>query len=152
MRRFGQLGAAIALTAALGSLAPAPAAVGAPRHAERHELFVRTNDSRDAFGRADVGILRDISRLVRHHSAWMARTGTFKHTSDPASAYLKGVAWKAWGENIAVSGGTMRDVEKAFMQSPDHKANILNTCFRHVAIGVVRDDAGAAWVTVFFWG
>jgi uncharacterized protein YkwD len=38
------------------------------------------------------------------------------------------------------------------MQSPDHRSNILNTCFRHVAIGTVRDDAGALWVTVFFYG
>jgi uncharacterized protein YkwD len=115
-------------------------------------MFVRTNGSRDTFGRADVAINRHMSRLVRQHSAWMSRTGKFQHTSDPASAYLKGVTWHCWGENIAVSGGSIRDVEKAFMHSPDHRANILNPCFDHVAIGVVRDGDGVAWVTVFFYG
>ena len=152
MRRFLQLGATVALTAALGGLLPAPAAVAASRHAERHEMLVRTNGSRDAFGRSDVSINRHMSRLVKRHSSWMARTGNFQHTADPAGAYLKGVSWHCWGENIAVSGGSMRDVEKAFMHSSEHRANILNPCFEHVAIGVVRDGDGVAWVTVFFYG
>jgi uncharacterized protein YkwD len=152
MRRFRQLGVTVALAAALGGLLPSPPAVAGGRYTERHELFDRTNGSRDAYGRADVRIDRDMSRLVRRHSAWMARTGTFKHTADPAKSYLQGVQWHCWGENIAMSGGSMRDVQKAFMHSPDHKANILDPCFRHVAIGVVRDDDGTAWVTVFFYG
>jgi uncharacterized protein YkwD len=152
MRRFLQLGVTVALTLALGAVVSAPAAVAVGRDAERHELLVRTNDSRGSFERSDVRIDRQMSQLVRRHSSWMARTGSFRHTSDPGSAYLKGVAWHCWGENIAVSGGSMRDVEKAFMHSPDHRANILNPCFKHVAIGIVRDDDGVAWVTVFFYG
>jgi len=50
-----------------------------------------------------------------------------------------------------VSGGTIVDVEKAFMASPEHRANILNSCFKHVAIGATRVD-GVLWVTVFFYG
>jgi uncharacterized protein YkwD len=152
MRRFLQLGATIALTAALGGVLSGAPAAAAGRYAERHEMFERTNGSRDAFDRADVAINKHISRLVKRHSSWMARTGNFEHTSHPAAAYLKGVSWRCWGENIAVSGGSMHDVEKAFMHSPDHRANILNPCFTHVAIGVVRDADGTAWVTVFFYG
>jgi uncharacterized protein YkwD len=152
MRRFLQLGVTVAVAAVLGGLTPAAPAVAGTRYAERHEMLERTNGSRDAFGRSDVAINRQMSKIARRHSAWMASTGNFEHTAHPASAYLKGVSWRCWGENIAVSGGSMRDVEKAFMHSPEHRANILNSCYRHVAIGVVRDGDGAAWVTVFFYG
>ena len=81
----------------------------------------------------------------------MANNNKLVHTSNPAAAYLKGMSWHCWGENIAVSGGTIADVEKAFMASPEHRANILNSCFKHVAIGATRVD-GALWVTVFFYG
>jgi uncharacterized protein YkwD len=37
------------------------------------------------------------------------------------------------------------------MNSPSHRANILNRRFRHVAVGTVRRD-GTLWVTVFFYG
>jgi uncharacterized protein YkwD len=152
MWKYRQLAAMLSLTAAVCVLAPSAPAVAAARSVERHELLQRTNGSRDAFSRADVAINRSISRLVKRHSSWMARTGNFEHTKHPAAEYLKGVAWHCWGENIAMSSGSMRDVEKAFMHSPEHRANILDPCFKHVAIGVVRDGDGIAWVTVFFYG
>jgi uncharacterized protein YkwD len=154
MRRFVRLSATIAVAAAFAGLVPGTPAVaaGGGRYKDRHAMFVATNDSRQTHDRKRVAIDREISRIAKHHSAWMARTGKLVHTKDPGGAYLKGVNWRCWGENIAVSGQTVPEIEKAFMQSPDHRANILNTCFRHVAIGTVRDDAGALWVTVFFYG
>jgi len=153
MRKLGQLGASIAIVAAITGLLPgAPAFAGSTQGNERHEMLLRTNVSRYSHGRSDVAMNRRISKLVHRHSVWMGSTGKFEHTKNPSSSYLQGVPWRCWGENIAVSGGTMRDVEKAFMASSEHKANILNSCFRHVAIGVYRDADGAAWVTVFFYG
>ena len=153
MRRFLQLSATIAIVAALTGLLPGtPAFAGSSRYKERHQLLLKTNQSRHAFDRASVAINREMSRIARRHSVWMSRTRSFQHTKHPASVYLQGVPWRCWGENIALSGGTMRDVQKAFMTSPEHKANILDPCFRHVAIGVFRDGDGAAWVTVFFYG
>jgi uncharacterized protein YkwD len=153
MRRFVQLGATIAMVAAMTGLLPgSPALAGSSRYKERHRMLLQTNQSRHVFARANVAIDRGMSTIARHHSVWMASTGKFQHTHDPARVYLQDTPWRCWGENIAVSGGSMRDVEKAFMASPDHKANILDRCFHHVAIGVFRDGDGAAWVTVFFYG
>jgi uncharacterized protein YkwD len=152
MRRYLQLAAILSLTAALCGLVPGAPAVAGNRSTERHEMLLRTNGSRHDFGRAHVAIDRQMSRIARRHSAWMSSTGKFQHTAHPASTYLKGVAWHCWGENIALSSGSIRDIEKAFMHSPEHRANILDPCFKHVAIGVVRDDNGTAWVTVFFYG
>jgi uncharacterized protein YkwD len=81
----------------------------------------------------------------------MARAGELYHTSDPAHFYLHGIHWSTWGENVGYTAGSVDDMQQAFMDSPPHKANILNGAFRHVAIGAVRVD-GYLWVTVFFYG
>jgi uncharacterized protein YkwD len=81
----------------------------------------------------------------------MAQEHSLFHTTNPSSVYLKGVNWHYWGENVGVTGGTVADLESAFMASLPHRQNILNKTFRHVAIGAVRVD-GVLWVTVFFYG
>ncbi|HEX3301009.1 MAG TPA: CAP domain-containing protein [Actinomycetota bacterium] len=152
MRTIGRLIATTAVAVAMTTaLVAAPAHAGAGRWTDRHSMFRATNVSRGRFSRLDVGINRVMSKVALEHSRWMANTGKLEHTSNPAAAYLKGMPWHCWGENIAVSGGTVADVEKAFMASPEHRANILNSCFKHVAIGATRVN-GALWVTVFFYG
>jgi uncharacterized protein YkwD len=152
MPRLGRFLATVAVVATLSTaVAAVPAHAGAGRWADRHSMYQATNGSRGRFGRGDVWINRGMSKVALQHSGWMARTGHLRHTTDPAAAYLKGMSWHCWGENIAVSGGSVADVEKAFMSSPEHRANILNTCFKHVAIGATRVD-GVLWVTVFFYG
>jgi len=152
MRMFGRLIAtsavAIALTTAFIGV---PAHAGDGRWADRHSMYTATNVSRDRFSRLDVAINRTMSKVALKHSRWMASNNRLEHTANPAAAYLKGLSWHCWGENIAVSGGSVADVERAFMASPEHRANILNSCFKHVAIGATRVN-GALWVTVFFYG
>jgi uncharacterized protein YkwD len=152
MRTIGRLIATTALAVALTTaVLGAPAHAGGGKWSDRHAMYRATNVSRDRFSRINVAINRTMSKIALRHSRWMASSDKLVHTSDPAAAYLKGMSWHCWGENIAVSGGTIADVEKAFMASPEHRANILNSCFKHVAIGATRVD-GALWVTVFFYG
>jgi len=54
------------------------------------------------------------------------------------------------GENVG-EAGTVTQVEHLFMNSPPHRANILNPQYDHVAIGVVR-QGGRAWVVQLFIG
>jgi uncharacterized protein YkwD len=152
MRTFGRLIATTAVAVVLTTAAfGAPAHAGGSRWVDRHAMYQATNVSRGRFDRIDVAINRTMSKVALKHSRWMASSGKLEHTGNPAGAYLKGMSWHCWGENIAVTGGTISDVEKAFMASPEHRANILNGCFKHVAIGATRVD-GALWVTVFFYG
>ena len=152
MRTFGRLIATTAVAVAMTTaLVGGSAHAGGGRWVDRHSMYKATNVSRDRFSRLDVAINRTMSKIALQHSRWMASKDKLVHTSDPAATYLKGVSWHCWGENIAVSGGTVADVEKAFMASPEHRANILNSCFKHVAIGATRVD-GVLWVTVFFYG
>jgi uncharacterized protein YkwD len=151
----------IALVAALmtGLTALAPAPVEASTLSPRARMYRATNNSRVHHDIRRVGMHWQISKLARKHSIKMARTpdgsggyGKLVHTRDPVSYYLKGVSWSTWGENVGVTGGSIADLQQAFMKSYYHRENILNQRFRRVALGTYRDDAGLLWVTVFFYG
>jgi uncharacterized protein YkwD len=115
-------------------------------------MYQATNNSRLNNGVYKAYIHYEMSKLARKHSIAMANKGYIFHTSNPSAFYLKGIRWSTWGENVGVTGGTIGGIEDAFMKSPDHRANILNSRFRRVAVGTYRDANGYLWVTVFFYG
>jgi uncharacterized protein YkwD len=118
---------------------------------DRRQMLVATNDTRRSHELHRVRKNDRMSELARRHSAVMAKSGDLFHVANPSPYYLKGKRWSWWGENVGVTAGGVNDLERAFMDSPPHRANILNRTFDHVAIGAVRKD-GLLWVTVFFWG
>jgi uncharacterized protein YkwD len=118
----------------------------------RARMYQATNNSRLNNGVYKAYIHYEMSKLARKHSIAMANKGYIFHTSNPSAFYLKGIRWSTWGENVGVTGGTIGGIEDAFMKSPDHRANILNSRFRRVAVGTYRDANGYLWVTVFFYG
>ena len=151
----------IALVAALltGLTALAPAPAGAGTLSPRARLYRATNNTRVHHDVRRVDMQWRISKLARKHSIKMATTpdgnggfGKLVHTKDPASYYLKGVNWSTWGENVGVTGGSIADLQEAFMDSFYHRANIVNGRFRRVALGTYRDEDDLLWVTVFFYG
>lgn len=121
------------------------------RYKDRWQMLRATNGSRNHHRVHRVDLRKRMSDLARKHSVAMARRGSLFHVNDPSSFYLRGVRWHWWGENVGVTGGSVADVQRAFMHSSGHRGNILNRAFDNVAIGAVRVD-GALWVTVFFWG
>jgi len=152
MRKIGRLATIVAVIAIMaGTLPGGPAAAGSGAHRDRHSMLRATNGSRDRFNLGGVRINRRMSEIARQHSLKMAREQDLFHTSNPSQVYLKGIEWNYWGENVGVTGGTVGDLERAFMASDPHRHNILSKAFRRVAIGAVRVN-GALWVTVFFYG
>jgi len=152
--RIGQIALVTALAAALLGVLPGGAAQAGSfdgRYRDRWEMLRATNSSRHNHDLRRVDLQKHLSDLARKHSLAMAKAGSLFHTKDPDRHYLKGIKWHYWGENVGVTGGTVTDLERAFMLSTDHRRNVLNRIFRHVAIGAVRVD-GALWVTVFFYG
>ena len=160
IRSIGILaGLASVLTLMLAPVAASASPVGTPtaRHVERlavggdaWRLFQATNDSRGRFDVPKLRLNRELSVIARRHSLAMARSGELFHTGN-VDVYLHGIEWHTWGENVGYTGGDVESMEKAFMDSPPHRGNILNRAFRQVAIGSVRVD-GTLWVTVFFFG
>lgn len=139
------------LASLFAGLVPSPAVAAYGANVNRRGMLKATNSSRIVHEIQRVRLHKELSELARRHSLKMAKAGELRHTQDPASYYLEGVTWRTWGENVGVTGGTIKDLQKAFMKSTGHRKNVLNEAFRHAAIGAVRVD-GILWVTVFFYG
>ena len=119
-----------------------------PRHMERG-FATETNRARTAAGLGKLHFDPQLSKDARVHTRAMARSNTLYHTSNSQLAH-RVTNWVMLGENVGEGyGASVGALQSAFMHSPEHRANILHSTFRHVGIGVVK-HAGVTWVTVLF--
>lgn len=76
------------------------------------------------------------------------RGGRYPTPGDRLTA--AGYSWRAYGENIASGQPTAAAVVAAWMNSPAHRANILNPSFTDVGTGYATDNTGRPyWVQLF---
>lgn len=100
-----------------------------------------------------------LNLAAQRHSEDMIERDYFEHTSpdgkDPGDRITAtGYVWSTYGENIAAGYATPAEVMGGWMNSPGHRANILNCDFREIGIGyaVRQSNAGRAepfWTQVF---
>jgi uncharacterized protein YkwD len=117
---------------------------------QRDTVLSLTNEDRTSHHLAPLVLDDKLSRYAKQHSRDMAKTGYLFHTSDLA-ARLDGLDWSLGGENVGV-GSSLDGLEGAFMDSPEHRDNILRKTYDHTAVGVFHDADGNYWVTVIFYG
>lgn len=84
-------------------------------------------------------LLEEAARMKAEH---MAANGYFAHNSpdglDPWYwIYRSGYSFVEAGENLAVNFTDSRDAQRAWMNSPGHRANIMNGGFTEVGIAAV---------------
>lgn len=134
MRSLAILGV---LVAAL-LLPVAPAAAGADPAGAATELFALANAERRAAGLAPLVHHDAMATVARTHSEAMAAAGDLFHNDDfftSATKSVLGIA--AGGENVGVSGSADA-IHRLLMDSPLHRANILNPAFDVGGFGVAR--------------
>ena len=93
-----------------------------------------------------------LHQSAQYHAEDMATQNYFDHTSLDGSSFAERVARFGatngyLGENIAWGQKTPEAVMKARMNSPGHKANILNVNF--TLLGVGFSETGNYWVQNF---
>ncbi len=95
-----------------------------------------------------------LSSLASVRAAEAAQS--FSHTRpDGRSCFTildeNAVAYMTCGENIAAGQTTEEEVMNAWLNSPGHRANILNGAFHKVGLGFydAGDAYGRYWVTIF---
>jgi uncharacterized protein YkwD len=93
-----------------------------------------TNKERARFGLPPLEIDKGLMESARQHAAWMTRNHSMTHTSRPVA------------ENIAMGQPHSSDVVRAWMNSPGHRANILNLGHRHIGVAAFRTEGGT-----IFW-
>ena len=151
-RRIRLAGAAAAIAATL--VAPAAAQACANENANPHDI------SLSATKRATLCLLNDIRRdkglrafkhnrrlsvASQRHTNSMTARNFFEHGDFVgrirAANYLRGANGWTVGENIAWGSwdyATPKSIVRGWMNSSGHRANILNSRFREIGIGVSR--------------
>ncbi|MFI8813095.1 MULTISPECIES: sigma-70 family RNA polymerase sigma factor [unclassified Streptomyces] len=132
--------------------APKPAPPAPPSVAEQVTALVNTERATE--GCAPVRGNGLMSTAAQRHSADMATRDYFSHTSpdgtDPGDRLTAaGYRWSTYGENIAKGQRTPADVMSSWMNSPGHRANILNCSFKEIGIGMRNTGSGPVWTQNF---
>jgi uncharacterized protein YkwD len=147
MRLIARLAVVGALVASIG----AGALSGMPANGatlRRQKMLAWVNEVRHKHGVAPLKMSPLVVDLAHDHNLLMARKNRLFHTKDLGSKLR--VNWWCWGENIGV-GTKPWGLFKAYMASPEHRANILGRGYDHVGINfVVR--RGVMWSTMDFYG
>ncbi|HET7530684.1 MAG TPA: CAP domain-containing protein [Mycobacteriales bacterium] len=148
MRVLGRLVATLALALAAGATtaAVAPAAALASAYGYEAQFVADMNAARQANGLAPYAVAYDLTSVARGHSEQMASQQSLYHNPGLTSQVQN---WRAVGENVG-EGPTVSDIHNAFMNSPEHRANILDHDFTQVGVGVSVDKNGIIWVTEDF--
>ena len=108
-----------------------------------NEILKLVNETRKKNGLKElvwVGALADVARA---HSKDMADNGYFDHVSPTAgspSDRAISVGLPGVGENIAAGPLTPAAVHEAWMNSPGHRANILNADYRFIGVGFYQSS------------
>ena len=135
---------ALSLLATLATTAPAAQAT-----LRRERMLSWVNHTRTEHGARKLTMIDPVVRLARKHNLEMARKRSLFHTDD-LGYKLRYANWHTWGENVG-AGVDPYGLYKAYMASPDHRANILDKRFDRVGISfVVRK--GIMWSTMIFYG
>ncbi len=111
--------------------------------AER-ELFASVNQARQSQGLAPLKWDDALAAAARRHAEVMAQHGSAQHAfeGEPSlSSRVKqaGVRFTWLSENV-VQGTAPEFIHSAFMKSPSHRANILDTDMDSIGVGVAEQS------------
>jgi uncharacterized protein YkwD len=131
--------------------APEPAAVPANLGAE-DQVLALVNIQRAAAGCGALSGDAALASVARAHSADMRDRGFFSHTNpdrlDPfARAAAAGLDARA--ENIAYGQPDPASVMDSWMNSPGHRANILDCSLTRLGVGMAEGAGGPWWTQLF---
>ncbi len=105
------------------------------------EMLADVNREREANGLAPLRMDVDLRKLARSHSADMLQRGYFSHyTPDGLSPFDRmnaaNIEYTYGGENLALAPSTGLAMQ-GLLNSPGHRANILNPNFERIGIGAI---------------
>ncbi|MBV7697988.1 CAP domain-containing protein [Streptomyces sp. TRM70350] len=124
-----------------------------PETAAEAEVLKLVNDERAKAGCSPLAANSALAELAGNFSEAMAEQGFFAHT-DPSGrtpwdrAEAAGIT-NLGGENIARGQADAAAVMEAWMNSPGHRANILNCDFKTLGVGAHYGPGGPWWTQAF---
>ena len=120
--------------------------------AYEQEVVRLVNEIRAQNGLGALKANAELSRVARIKSQDMHDKGYFSHTSPTYGSPFDmmtsfGIRYRTAGENIAMGYRTPQSVVDGWMNSPGHRANILNASFTEIGVGYV--ESGSYWTQMF---
>jgi uncharacterized protein YkwD len=120
---------------------------------QAREVVDLVNAERAKAGCGALGIDDKLMTAAQKHSQDQADHKNMSHTgSDGSDTGVRldrvGYAWRTYGENVAWNQKTPAAVMDAWMNSPGHRANILNCAFTEIGVGIASSN-GPYWTQVF---
>ena len=121
---------------------------------DEKEVFDLINKQRTQNGLSSLKENSELQRVARIKAQDMVNNNYFSHTSPTYGSpfdMMKSfkISYNTAGENIAGNSSNSGAVT-AWMNSPGHKANILNSSFNYTGIGVVKGSKyGKIYVQIF---
>lgn len=118
------------------------------------DITYLTNKQRALHGCKPLHVDARLNVSAAGHSADMAETGGFSHIGSNGSDFVTRGKLAHYpapsAENVAFGFRTGLDVVKAWMASPEHRANILNCASKTVGVAVAVNAAGTPYYTQDF--
>ena len=117
-------------------------------------MLEKVDEERRRFGRTELRASEDLRGVARAHARDMFERGYFSHTTpeglEPNERLDRAsISYGVMGENLALAPD-LGAAHRGLMDSPGHRANILNADFRKVGIGVIDGGVyGKMFVQVF---
>jgi len=141
--RLATLGASLGVTVAAAAALNPVAAQASESTATTYLQAI--NQERAAHGLRPLVERHALNAVAGSWAAHMAAKDTLSHNPRLANVVSN---WRALGENVGM-GPDIHSLDRAFWNSPEHRANILDSSYREVGIGAVTRD-GVIWITVDF--
>ena len=152
--RWALASLALALVFTAGCLPPQPTQATGQASASSPEAtaLALVNTERARAGVPALAVSSGATAVAEQWSAQMAGAKRLSHNPNLAgSLAANGVTgWRTAAENVGY-GASVESVHQMFMQSPGHRANILNRAVTQAGVGVVVAN-GTTWVTIVFFG
>lgn len=127
----------------LGVLAVPGVAYAGPNEGD---IFSAVNSARSSAGLRPYAYAGDLAAAARGQAERMAASGKLFHNPNLGSEVG---GWSRIGENVAFAGD-WRGAHQVLMNSPDHRAQILDAGYTQMGVGTAVDKDGTLWVAEVF--
>lgn len=119
------------------------------------QVIAIVNEERAANGLSALKENAELAKVATLKSEDMAKLNYFSHTSPTYGSPFEmlsqfGITYTAAGENIAMGQPTPESVMNAWMNSEGHRANILNSSYTEIGVGIAKNANGQyIWTQTF---
>jgi hypothetical protein len=110
------------------------------------DIFSAVNAARANAGLPAYSYAGDLASAARGQAERMAASGTLYHNPNLTSEVG---GWSRIGENVAYAGD-WRSAHQVLMNSPEHRAQILDPSYTQMGVGTAVSKDGTFWVAEVF--